>query len=152
YDAYYIKAQQIRRLIKQDFDRAFADVDVIIGPTTPHAAFRVGEKNDDPVTMYLEDIYTIAVNLAGLPGVSIPVGTSAGLPVGMQIVANDFAEARLLNVAHQFQQHTDWHTRRASQDGLASAMMEGAKKGDAGDAGKGGAGSEATRGQAGGET
>jgi aspartyl-tRNA(Asn)/glutamyl-tRNA(Gln) amidotransferase subunit A len=113
YDAYYIKAQQIRRLIKQDFDNAFRDVDVIIGPTTPHTAFKIGEKNDDPVTMYLEDIYTIAVNLAGLPGISIPSGNSNGLPIGMQIVAGDFAEARLLNVAHQFQQHTDWHLHRA---------------------------------------
>jgi aspartyl-tRNA(Asn)/glutamyl-tRNA(Gln) amidotransferase subunit A len=112
YDAYYIKAQQIRRLIKQDFDQAFKSVDVIIGPTTPHTAFKIGEKNDDPVTMYLEDIYTIAVNLAGLPGMSIPAGSSNGLPIGMQIVAGDFAEARLLNVAHQFQQHTDWHLQR----------------------------------------
>ncbi len=112
YDAYYIKAQQIRRLIKQDFDEAFKQVDVIIGPTTPHTAFKVGEKNDDPVTMYLEDIYTIAVNLAGLPGISIPVGISKGLPVGMQIVAGDFAEAKLLNVAHQFQQHTQWHQQK----------------------------------------
>ncbi|HSJ47695.1 MAG TPA: Asp-tRNA(Asn)/Glu-tRNA(Gln) amidotransferase subunit GatA [Gammaproteobacteria bacterium] len=113
YDAYYLKAQQIRRLIKEDFDTAFRDVDVIIGPTTPHTAFRVGEKNDDPVTMYLEDIYTIAVNLAGLPGISIPVGSSNGLPMGMQIIAGDCAEARLLNVAHQFQKHTDWHLQRA---------------------------------------
>lgn len=112
YDAYYLKAQKIRRLIKQDFDQAFNGVDVIIGPTTPHTAFRTGEKNDDPVTMYLEDIYTIAVNLAGLPGISIPVGNSKGLPIGMQIVTGDFAEARLLNVAHQFQQHTDWHLHR----------------------------------------
>ncbi len=112
YDAYYIKAQKIRRLIRQDFATAFQDVDVIIGPTTPHTAFRIGEKNDDPVTMYLEDIYTIAVNLAGLPGISIPAGLSQGLPVGMQIVARDFDEARLLNVAHQFQQHTDWHQHR----------------------------------------
>jgi aspartyl-tRNA(Asn)/glutamyl-tRNA(Gln) amidotransferase subunit A len=112
YDAYYIKAQQIRRLIKQDFDKAFSQVDVIIGPTTPHTAFKIGEKNDDPVTMYLEDIYTIAVNLAGLPGISIPSGSSNGLPIGMQIVAGDFAEAKLLNVAHQFQRHTDWHLRR----------------------------------------
>ncbi|MDT8427507.1 MAG: Asp-tRNA(Asn)/Glu-tRNA(Gln) amidotransferase subunit GatA [Pseudomonadales bacterium] len=112
YDAYYLKAQKIRRLIKQDFDQAFKSVDVIIGPTTPHTAFRVGEKNDDPVTMYLEDIYTIAVNLAGLPGISIPAGNSNGLPVGMQIVASDFAEAKLLNVAHQFQQQTDWHLHK----------------------------------------
>lgn len=112
YDAYYRKAQKIRRLIKQDFDLAFQEVDVIIGPTTPHTAFKIGEKNDDPVTMYLEDIYTIAVNLAGLPGVSIPAGSHNGLPIGIQLVGNDFAEAKLLNVAHQFQQNTDWHLQR----------------------------------------
>ncbi len=109
YDAYYIKAQQIRRLIKQDFDNAFKEVDVIIGPTTPHTAFKLGEKNSDPVTMYLEDIYTIAVNLAGLPGMSIPAGSHQGLPIGIQLVGKDFDEARLLNVAHQYQQNTDWH-------------------------------------------
>jgi len=113
YDAYYLKAQKVRRLIKQDFDAAFKDVDVIIGPTTPHTAFRVGEKNDDPVTMYLEDIYTIAVNLAGLPGMSIPAGLHQGLPIGIQLIGSDFAEAKLLNVAHQFQQHTDWHLQQA---------------------------------------
>jgi aspartyl-tRNA(Asn)/glutamyl-tRNA(Gln) amidotransferase subunit A len=111
YDAYYRKAQQIRRLIKQDFLDAFQQVDVIVGPTSPHAAFQLGAKTD-PVAMYLEDIYTIAVNLAGLPGISIPAGLSNGLPVGMHMVTGDFEEARLLNVAHQFQQHTDWHTRR----------------------------------------
>ena len=109
YDAYYIKAQQIRRLIKQDFDNAFKEVDVIIGPTTPHTAFKLGEKNSDPVTMYLEDIYTIAVNLAGLPGMSIPAGSHQGLPIGIQLVGKDFDEARLLNVAHQYQQNTGWH-------------------------------------------
>ncbi len=112
YDAYYIKAQQIRRLIKQDFDNAFKEVDVIIGPTTPHTAFKLGEKNSDPVTMYLEDIYTIAVNLAGLPGMSIPAGSHKGLPIGIQLVGKDFDEARLLNVAHQYQQNTDWHLQR----------------------------------------
>ncbi|MEX1197706.1 MAG: Asp-tRNA(Asn)/Glu-tRNA(Gln) amidotransferase subunit GatA [Pseudohongiellaceae bacterium] len=112
YDAYYKKAQKIRRLIRQDFDNALREVDVIIGPTSPHSAFAIGEKNDDPVTMYLEDIYTIAVNLAGLPGISIPAGFSEGLPTGMQIVGGDLAEARILNVAHQFQRNTDWHTQR----------------------------------------
>ena len=111
YDAYYRKAQQIRRLIKQDFLEAFKQVDVIVGPTSPHAAFELGAKSD-PVAMYLEDIYTIAVNLAGLPGISIPTGFSNGLPVGMHMVAGDFEEARLLNVAHQFQLATDWHLRR----------------------------------------
>ncbi len=110
YDAYYRKAQQIRRLIKQDFLNAFEQVDVIVGPTSPHAAFELGAKSD-PVAMYLEDIYTIAVNLAGLPGISIPAGFSKGLPVGMHMVAGDFQEARLLNVAHKFQRATDWHLR-----------------------------------------
>ena len=109
YDAYYRKAQKIRRLIKNDFQAAFEEVDVIMGPTSPHTAFAIGSQNDDPVTMYLEDIYTIAVNLAGLPGISIPAGLINNLPVGLQIVGKDFAEAQLLNVAHQFQQATDWH-------------------------------------------
>ena len=112
YDAYYIKAQKIRRLIKNDFQKAFEEVDVIMGPTSPHTAFPIGSKNDDPVTMYLEDIYTIAVNLAGLPGLSIPAGLVNNLPVGLQIVGKDFAESQLLNVAHKFQQVTDWHTRQ----------------------------------------
>ncbi|MEY4642252.1 MAG: glutamyl-tRNA(Gln) amidotransferase, subunit [Pseudomonadota bacterium] len=111
YDAYYIKAQKVRRLIKDDFARAFNEVDVIMGPTSPHTAFPLGAKTKDPVKMYLEDIYTIAVNLAGLPGMSIPAGLVDGLPVGLQIVGRDFDEARLLNVAHQFQQATDWHKR-----------------------------------------
>jgi len=111
YDAYYIKAQKVRRLVKEDFTRAFEQVDVIMGPTTPSTAFPLGSKSKDPVTMYLEDIYTIAVNLAGLPGMSIPAGFVKGLPVGLQIVGRDFDEARLLNVAHQFQLATDWHTR-----------------------------------------
>jgi aspartyl-tRNA(Asn)/glutamyl-tRNA(Gln) amidotransferase subunit A len=111
YDAYYLKAQQVRRLIRDDFVRAFGEVDVIMGPTTPAPAFRLGEKADDPVTMYLSDIYTIAVNLAGLPGMSIPAGTVDGLPVGLQLIGNYFAESRLLNVAHRYQQVTDWHRR-----------------------------------------
>ncbi len=111
YDAYYRKAQQIRRLISDDYQRAFAEVDVILGPTSPTAAFRLGEKTDDPVTMYLSDIYTVPVNLAGLPGLSIPVGFVNGLPVGMQLVGDYFSEGRLLNVAHRYQQVTDWHVR-----------------------------------------
>lgn len=111
YDAYYRKAQKIRRLIKNDFTEAFKEVDIIIGPTSPHTAFGLGAKTD-PVAMYLEDIYTIAVNLAGLPGMSIPVGLPGGMPTGMHLVANDFAEAKLLNVAHQFQLNTDWHKRK----------------------------------------
>jgi aspartyl-tRNA(Asn)/glutamyl-tRNA(Gln) amidotransferase subunit A len=112
YDAYYIKAQKIRRLIKQDFDLAFNDVDLILGPTSPHTAFKLGEKVSDPVTMYLEDIYTIAVNLAGLPGMSLPAGMLNGLPIGMQLVGPSLSESRLLNVAHQFQMNTDWHSQR----------------------------------------
>lgn len=116
YDAYYLKAQQIRRLIAQDFVEAFKHCDVIMGPAAPSTAFKIGEKTNDPVAMYLEDLYTIAVNLAGLPGMSIPAGfaTSAdgkALPVGLQIIGNYFDEARMLNVGHAYQQVTDWHTR-----------------------------------------
>ena len=111
YDAYYLKAQQLRQLISDDFRRAFEAVDLIMGPTAPTTAFRLGEKADDPVTMYLSDIYTIAANLAGLPGMSIPVEPADGLPVGLQIIGTYFAEARLLNVAHRLQQATDWHLR-----------------------------------------
>jgi len=109
YDAYYLKAQQIRRLISDDFRRAFAEVDVIMGPTSPTVAFDLGAKVDDPVTMYLSDIYTISVNLAGLPGMSIPAGFVADRPVGLQLIGDYFAEARLLNIAHRYQQATDWH-------------------------------------------
>jgi len=109
YDAYYLKAQKIRRLIANDFSEAFKNVDVIMSPTTPTPAFKVGEKNDDPISMYYSDIYTIAVNLAGLPGVSIPCGFVNNLPVGLQIISPYFDESRLLNVAHQYQQVTDWH-------------------------------------------
>ncbi|MEQ1772493.1 MAG: Asp-tRNA(Asn)/Glu-tRNA(Gln) amidotransferase subunit GatA [Burkholderiales bacterium] len=112
YDAYYIRAQKLRRLIAQDFVEAFKKCDVIMGPTSPSTAFKIGEKSGDPVQMYLSDIYTIAVNLAGLPGMSIPCGfDGGGLPVGLQIIGNYFSEARMLNVAHQYQQVTDWHTR-----------------------------------------
>ncbi|MCO3650214.1 aspartyl/glutamyl-tRNA amidotransferase subunit A [Pseudomonas aeruginosa] len=111
YDAYYMQAQKIRRLIKNDFVSAFAEVDVILGPTTPNPAWKIGEKNDDPVSQYLEDIYTITANLAGLPGLSMPAGFVDGLPVGVQLLAPYFQEGRLLNVAHQYQQVSDWHTR-----------------------------------------
>ncbi len=115
YDAYYLKAQQIRRLIAQDFEEAFKQCDIILGPTAPGAAFRAGEKTNDPVAMYLEDLYTIAVNLAGLPGMSIPAGFTEvegkKLPVGLQVIGNYFDEARMLNVGHAYQQVTDWHTR-----------------------------------------
>ena len=112
YDAYYLQAQRIRRLIADDFVEAFKQCDVIMGPTSPSTAFRLGEKAADPVQMYLSDIYTIAVNLAGLPGMSVPCGFAGGLPVGLQLIGNYFAEARLLNVAHRYQQATDWHSRR----------------------------------------
>jgi len=112
YDAYYIQAQKVRRLIARDFTEAFKACDVIVGPTSPTTAFRLGEKAGDPVQMYLSDIYTIAVNLAGLPGMSIPCGfDDAGLPVGLQVIGNYFAEGKMLNVAHQYQRVTDWHTR-----------------------------------------
>ena len=112
YDAYYLQAQRIRRLIANDFVEAFKSCDVIMGPTSPSTAFKLGEKAADPVQMYLSDIYTIAVNLAGLPGMSIPCGFVGGLPVGLQLVGNYFAESQLLNVAHRYQQATDWHARR----------------------------------------
>jgi len=111
YDAYYLKAQRVRQLIAEDFNRAFAEVDVLIGPTTPTVAFGLGDKTSDPVTMYLNDIYTIGANLAGLPAMSIPCGFVGGLPVGLQIIGAHFAEERLLNVAHRYQLETDWHLR-----------------------------------------
>lgn len=109
YDAYYLKAQKVRQLISQDFTKAFKEVDLILGPTTPTPAFKVGEKMEDPVTMYLNDIYTIPANLAGLPAISLPMGYVNQLPVGMQLVANHLQEALMLNAAHQYQQHTEWH-------------------------------------------
>jgi aspartyl-tRNA(Asn)/glutamyl-tRNA(Gln) amidotransferase subunit A len=117
YDAYYLQAQKIRRLIAQDFVQAFTQCDLILGPTTPTVAFRKGEKVSDPVKMYLNDIYTIAPNLAGLPAMSIPCGFGdRGLPVGLQVIGPYFAEARMLQAAHHFQRATDWHTRAPSLD------------------------------------
>jgi aspartyl-tRNA(Asn)/glutamyl-tRNA(Gln) amidotransferase subunit A len=109
YDAYYLKAQKVRQLISRDFKDAFEKVDVIAGPTAPTTAFAIGEKTDDPITMYLNDIYTIGANLAGLPGISIPCGFADGLPVGLQLVGPHFAEEALLSCAHQYQQLTEWH-------------------------------------------
>ena len=109
YDAYYLKAQQLRRLIKQDYVKAFEQVDVILCPVTPEIAFKRGEKTDDPVGMYLQDIYTLSLNLAGLPGMSVPAGFSQNMPVGLQLIGNYFEEAKILNAAHRFQQATDWH-------------------------------------------
>jgi aspartyl-tRNA(Asn)/glutamyl-tRNA(Gln) amidotransferase subunit A len=112
YDAYYLQAQKIRRLIANDFTEAFKSCDVILGPTAPSTAFKLGEKADDPVSMYLNDLYTIPANLAGLPGMSLPCGFDGkGLPIGLQLVGNYFSEAAMLNVAHQYQQATDWHAR-----------------------------------------
>ena len=111
YDAYYLKAQRVRALISADFERAFHEVDVVIGPTTPTPAFELGAKTADPVTMYLNDIYTIGANLAGLPAISVPCGLVQGLPVGLQIIGPHFSEPRLFNVAHCYQRETDWHRR-----------------------------------------
>lgn len=109
YDAYYLKAQKVRKLIYDDFRRAFESVDLVLGPTTTDVAFALGAKTDDPVSMYLNDIYTIAANLAGIPALSLSCGFVDGLPVGLQLMGNYFDEARLLNAAHQYQQATDWH-------------------------------------------
>jgi len=127
YDAYYRKAQQARRLIKQDFVDAFEQVDVIMGPTSPSPAFEFGSKGDDPVAMYLEDIYTIATNLAGLPGMSVPCGLVDNKPVGLQIIGNYFDESRMLNAAHQFQQTTAWHQQAPAGIALKGKDVGGAK-------------------------
>jgi len=111
YDAYYLKAQKIRQLISNDFSQAFQKCDVIMGPSAPSAAFKSGEKKEDPLAMYLQDIYTISTNLAGLPAMSIPAGFTKGLPVGLQLIGNHFSEGRLLNIAHQFQLNSDWHRK-----------------------------------------
>jgi aspartyl-tRNA(Asn)/glutamyl-tRNA(Gln) amidotransferase subunit A len=111
YDAFYLKAQKIRHLISDDFRKAFTEVDVIMGPASPTTAVSLGEMADDPVSMYLSDVYTVMTNMAGLPGISIPVAPVAGLPVGLQITGNYFDEARLLNIAHRFQQNSDWHKK-----------------------------------------
>ncbi len=118
YDAYYLQAQKIRRLIADDFTEAFKTCDMILGPTVPGTAFRLGEKSGDPVEMYLNDLYTIPANLAGLPGMSLPCGfDSQGLPIGLQLVGNYFSEAKMLNVAHQYQRVTDWHARAQTIQG-----------------------------------
>ncbi len=118
-DAYYLKALKVRRLIRDDFDRAFTRCDVVMGPTAPTAAFKVGERSDDPLQMYLSDVYTVPCNLAGLPGLSVPCGfTKAGLPVGLQILAAPFEEEKLLRVARMYERATDWHTRRPAPESV----------------------------------
>ena len=116
YDAYYKKAQQVRRLIKNDFDDAFKKVDVIMSPTTRGAAFEEGSKGDDPIQMYLEDLFTIPANLAGLPALSIPNGIVDNKPIGLQLIGNFLEESKLLQVAHNFQISTDWHKRTPNGD------------------------------------
>jgi aspartyl-tRNA(Asn)/glutamyl-tRNA(Gln) amidotransferase subunit A len=112
YDAYYVRAQKVRALIKRDFDRAFEQVDAIVTPTSPTAAFRLGERTADPLQMYLADIFTISCNLAGLPGLSMPCGfTAGGLPIGLQLLGKPLDEARVLRVARAYERETNWHTR-----------------------------------------
>ena len=118
YDAYYAKAQKLRRLISNDFDHAFTECNVIMGPTTPTPAFKQHSRNEDPIAMYLNDLYTIPANLAGLPAGSIPAGfTQQGLPVGLHLITPYLQESKLLNIAHQYQQHTDWHLQSAPNTG-----------------------------------
>ncbi|HLA50189.1 MAG TPA: amidase, partial [Thermodesulfovibrionia bacterium] len=113
YEAYYKKAQQVRTLIKQDFEKAFETVDVIVTPTSPTPAFKVGEKTEDPLQMYLSDIFTISVNLAGVPAISIPCGfTSNNLPIGLQIIGKHFDEESIFKAAYAYEQATDWHKRK----------------------------------------
>ena len=113
YDAYYLKAQKVRTLIRRDFERVFADTDVIVTPVAPTTAFRLGEKLADPLQMYLSDIFTISVNLAGLPAIALPCGfDAAGMPIGLQIVGPPFGEEAVLRAAHAYEQVTDWHRRR----------------------------------------
>ncbi len=123
YDAYYLQAQKVRQLINRDFERAFSEVDVLMGPTTPTPAFAIGSKTSDPITMYLNDIYTIGANLAGLPAMSIPCGFVGKLPVGLQIVGPHFGEEKILGAAHAFQLETDWHRRLAGEVRVSAADM-----------------------------
>jgi aspartyl-tRNA(Asn)/glutamyl-tRNA(Gln) amidotransferase subunit A len=111
YDAYYLKAQKVRNLIAQDFRQAFENVDLILGPTTPDKAFKIGEKMNDPIAMYLSDVYTVSTNLAGLPAMSIPMGFKEGMPLGLQIIGNHFDEKDILKLSHLFQKETDWHNK-----------------------------------------
>ncbi|MDR7512781.1 MAG: amidase family protein, partial [Armatimonadota bacterium] len=112
YDAYYLRAQKVRTLVARDFERAFARADVVVMPVAPTPAFAIGERAADPLQMYLADVFTIPVNLAGLPGLALPCGFDGGLPVGLQLIGRPFDEATLLRVGHAYQQATDWHRRR----------------------------------------
>ncbi|MGL6030326.1 MAG: amidase family protein, partial [Legionella sp.] len=115
FDAYYLQAQRIRRLIQQELLLSFNNVDIILGPTTPTTAFKIGEHSTDPIQNYLADVFTVAANLAGLPAMSIPAGFSRGLPIGLQLIGQHFDEARLLRIAHHYQQHTNWHLATPNQ-------------------------------------
>jgi aspartyl-tRNA(Asn)/glutamyl-tRNA(Gln) amidotransferase subunit A len=112
YDAYYLKAQKVRTLIRQEFDRAFEKFDALVTPTSPTVPFKIGEKVDDPLQMYLSDVCTLPVNIAGLPAVSIPAGFADGLPIGMQIIGKPFSEETLLKIAYAYEQSTDWHEKK----------------------------------------
>ena len=112
YDQFYVKASKVRRLIKQDFDTVFNSVDLVLGPTSPTTAFRIGELADDPIQMYLADVFTVSANLVGIPAISVPCGFSDGLPIGLQLQGPAFGESKLLQAAHHYQQQTDWHLRR----------------------------------------
>ena len=121
YDAYYLQASKVRRMIKHDYDQAFEKVDLILGPTTPTTAFKLGQHTADPLAMYLADIYTVSANLAGIPAISLPCGMSEGLPIGLHLQGRSFDEATLLKAAHQYQQVTKWHEQRPSMDQEVSA-------------------------------
>jgi len=117
YDAWYLKAQRVRTLIRQEFDEAFSRFDALVTPTSPSVPFKIGEKVDDPLQMYLSDVCTLPINIAGLPAISIPAGFAHGLPIGMQIIAKPFAEETILKIAHAFQQATDWHKKKPAFNG-----------------------------------
>jgi aspartyl-tRNA(Asn)/glutamyl-tRNA(Gln) amidotransferase subunit A len=121
YEGFFLKAQRVRTLVRRDFLQAFERVDLVLMPTSPTVPFRFGEKVDDPLQMYLADVYTIPVNLAGLPGISIPCGFADGLPVGLQLIGRPFEEETVLRAAHAYEQATEWHTRRPPLDGAAGA-------------------------------
>ena len=116
YDAYYLKAQKIRKIISNEFEYAFKEVDLILGPTTPDTAFKLGEKTNDPIAMYLSDVFTVSTNLAGLPAMSIPMGFKNNLPLGLQIIGNHFDESKILSLAHHYQNLTDWHTKSPQEN------------------------------------